>query len=282
VEMIEVVIALVSIIAGAIYSLYRLGIYFGQLTERINTLEKRGTGLEEYKRAIIDDILTLKDRAIQEISTAQQESEQQIHQFQKLGASVVEDIYASKNKALQKLNQVAQEITEKIQRLEELSQSADGKIVTLSTAVKEINAVTEQHLEETIDEISTLKNNAIQEISLAKQEILSSIKTDSDMMLAFKRIEDRLDEKFGINAIKAFIQVLSGCGLPELKDIELPEKLLEWAKTQLESQNKMLVVLPPSDSSLTVKALRDKQKTVENLKEQHSAGETEVGQPVDK
>jgi hypothetical protein len=119
------------------------------------------------------------------------------------------------------------------------------------------------------------------------QKILQSISTvenqinaDSEMRQDIAHIKDRVDEKSGITAVNELIQVLSRCGLSELKDIEQAELLLEWAK-QLESQNKMLVVLPPSDSRLKL-TLREKQETVENLKEQHSAGETEVGLPVEK
>ncbi len=118
-----------------------------------------------------------------------------------------------------------------------------------------------------------------QKIIQSLSTVENQINANSEMMQALDRIEDMLEKKSGIKAVKAFIQVLSRCGLPELKDIELA-KLPEWAETQFESQT--LVVLPPSNSSLTVTALRDKQQTVENLlKEQHSAGEKKDA-PVDK
>jgi hypothetical protein len=113
--------------------------------------------------------------------------------------------------------------------------------------------------------------------SLATVE--NQINADSEMRQALGRIEDMLEKKSGIKAVKAFIQVLSRCGLPELKNIELA-KLPEWAQTQFDSQT--LVVLPPSNSSLTVTALRDKQEIVKNLLKDSAGEKAPVEKTVEK
>ncbi len=114
----------------------------------------------------------------------------------------------------------------------------------------------------------------IQDISYVKNQL----NVDSEIRQKLYRLEDILEENYGIKTVKQFLQVLSGHGLPELDGMDL-SKLPEWASNQFESQQKKLALLPPANSRLTRTVLHGKLEMVSQIKEQHTANGEE---PVEK